>query len=166
MKMPPSGGRPTRSGSGREGIDAAGDLTGRRGSDTLFPRNLDDWTFDGIRDLCDSGRSESDRHDFKLGLPDQANLTKVACASANTYGGFLVFGIADREPRRFEIIGLDPDKEFYGKFRADTKLVITKRKETSSLCFSLSVTIKRWQLKLTLAKLTVCIMAFACTPKI
>jgi predicted HTH transcriptional regulator len=61
--------------------------------------------------LADSGQSEGDRHDFKLNLPDAKNLTKVACAFANTYGGFFIIGVSERNGHHFTIEGIDPDKE-------------------------------------------------------
>jgi predicted HTH transcriptional regulator len=66
--------------------------------------------------LADSGQSEGDRHDFKLNLPDAKNLTKVACAFANTYGDFFIIGVSERNGHHFTIEGIDPDKELFGKF--------------------------------------------------
>jgi hypothetical protein len=40
----------------------------------------------------------------------------VACAFANTYGGFLIIGVSERNGHHFTIEGIDPDKELLGKF--------------------------------------------------
>ena len=87
----------------------------------MVPSTLNDWTFEAIEALCAVGQSESDRHDFKFNLAELHNATKICCAFANTFGGFVVVGVKDAGPRRFEILGLDADKELYGKFIAKVK---------------------------------------------
>jgi len=67
------------------------------------------------------GQSESDRHDFKFNLGELHNATKICCAFANTFGGFIVVGVKDAGPGKFLIVGLEPDKELYGKFIAKVK---------------------------------------------
>jgi hypothetical protein len=87
----------------------------------LIPNTLNDWTYEAIQTLCAAGQSESDRHDFEFGLADPRNATKICCAFANTFGGFIVVGVKDISRPKFEIIGLDPDKELYGNFLAKVK---------------------------------------------
>ncbi|MGN6208099.1 AlbA family DNA-binding domain-containing protein [Asticcacaulis sp.] len=87
----------------------------------MIPTKLDDWSYENIKYLCTAGSSESDRHDFKFNLPDTKNLTKICCAFANTFGGFIIVGIKDSGHANFEIIGIDADKELYGKFNAKLK---------------------------------------------
>lgn len=86
----------------------------------MIPSALEQWSYEMIVALCERGRSESDRHDFKFNLPDPANLTKLCCAFANTFGGFIVLGVRDRDPT-FEVVGTEPDKEIYGKFLGKLK---------------------------------------------
>lgn len=87
----------------------------------MVPNTLNDWTYEVIESLCVAGQSESDRHDFKFNLAELLNATKICCAFANTFGGFIVVGVKDISRRKFEIIGLDPDKELYGNFLAKVK---------------------------------------------
>ena len=87
----------------------------------MIPNTLNDWTYEAIQTLCAAGQSESDRHDFEFGLADPRNATKICCAFANTFGGFIVVGVRDISRQKFEIIGLDPDKELYGNFLAKVK---------------------------------------------
>lgn len=84
----------------------------------MVPRTLIDWTYEVITSLCVAGQSESDQHDFKFNLPDARNLTKLCCAFANTFGGFIVVGVKDAGHRNFQVSGLDPNKELYGNFLA------------------------------------------------
>jgi len=87
----------------------------------LVPNTLNDWTYESIRTLCEGGQSESDRHDFKFNLAALHDATKICCAFANTFGGFIVVGVQDHSREQFGIIGLDPDKELYGNFLAKVK---------------------------------------------
>ncbi len=93
------------------------------------PSTLADWTFASVEALCAAGYSESDRHDFKLGLPNPKGLTKVACAFANTFGGFVVLGVAEESGHAFAPIGVDPDGEIYGQFhskiRAEPEIAVS-----------------------------------------
>lgn len=82
------------------------------------PITLINWTFAEVEALCAAGYAESDRHDFKFGLPDPRGLTKVACAFANTFGGFVILGVRETSAHQFEIIGIEPDGEIYGKFHS------------------------------------------------
>jgi Putative DNA-binding domain len=82
----------------------------------LIPAISVEWSFERLQLLTEAGKSESDRHDFKLNLPDARILTKLVCAFANTYGGFLIIGVSERDGHRFTIEGIHADKELYGKF--------------------------------------------------
>jgi Putative DNA-binding domain len=82
----------------------------------MIPSTRTEWSFERVQLLADAGQSEGDRHDFKLNLPDAKNLTKVACAFANSYGGFFIIGVSERNGHHFMIEGIDPDKELFGKF--------------------------------------------------
>lgn len=79
----------------------------------MIPDNLRDWTYDTVKELAGKKFPESDRHDFKLGLPDADTLTKIACAYANSKGGYVIFGVKDGT---FDIIGNDRDPEISHKF--------------------------------------------------
>jgi hypothetical protein len=87
------------------------------------PTTLNDWTLAVIEALCAASYSESDRHDFKMALPDPKNMTKVACAFANTFGGFVVLGVRENAQHQFEPIGIDADGEIYGKFHDKIRAV-------------------------------------------
>jgi hypothetical protein len=87
----------------------------------MIPTALKDWTFEVIRNLCAAGQSESDRHDFKFNLATLNNATKICCAFANSFGGFIIVGVREISSGRFEIIGIDPDTELYGNFLAKVK---------------------------------------------
>src|SRR5260221_2147243 len=82
----------------------------------MLPRNLEEWSFEQIQELCSSGLGESDTHDFKLGLQDPKNTTKICCAFANSFGGFLIFGVSERG-HSFTPEGVLPDNEFSAKLR-------------------------------------------------
>jgi hypothetical protein len=79
------------------------------------PERLGDWTFEVIRELCQLGQVETDRHDFKAGLPDSETLTKIAAAFANSKGGFVIVGVKERSDH-FLPEGIDPDQEIAAKF--------------------------------------------------
>jgi len=85
------------------------------------PQSAQPRTCFSIAALCTAGRSESDRHEFKFNVAELRNAPKICCAFANTFGGFIVVGVKDAGPGQFEIIGLEPDKELYGKFLAKAK---------------------------------------------
>ena len=80
-----------------------------------IPTRLSDWTFETIQELCAHGVPESDRHDFKGVLPKPEVLTKLGCAFANTYGGYVVVGVHERDNKWWPD-GVDPDQSLYGQF--------------------------------------------------
>jgi hypothetical protein len=86
-----------------------------------IPHGLLEWTYDAVARLCSAGVAESDRHDFKFDLRGLSDPSKLCCAFANTFGGFIVFGVKDETRQRFAPVGLDPDKELFGEFRAKIK---------------------------------------------
>ena len=92
------------------------------------PVALEGWTYDAVVQLTRVGRCEGERHDFKLDLPASENLTKLACAFANSQGGFVVVGVKDRSGH-FVVEGIAPDGEIAKKF-AD------KLRATPSVAFS------------------------------
>lgn len=87
----------------------------------LVPVTLGSWSYESIAELCSVGRFEGDRHDFKYNLAGLHDATKICCAFANTFGGFIIVGVKDAVPTQFEIVGLEPNKELYGHFRAKVK---------------------------------------------
>ena len=72
------------------------------------PTTLEGWTHETVLVLTAIGRCEGERHDFKFQLPDAGTLTKIACALANSQGGFVVVGVKDRSGRFF-VEGIQPD---------------------------------------------------------
>ncbi len=62
-----------------------------------LPDSLDTWTYETVADLTRRGEGEGDRHDFKARLPDPKHLTKLCCAFANSFGGYVVVGVYQRE---------------------------------------------------------------------
>lgn len=84
-------------------------------SSVIIPERLEDWTYEVVARLAAEGRPETDRYDFKLGLPNPENLTKTCCAFANSLGGFLVFGVNQRDAA-WSLDGLELDLEFASKF--------------------------------------------------
>ena len=100
-----------------------------------LPKNLDRWSFEFIKQLCQSGEGESDQHDFKLQLNNRdkgatVKLTKACCAFANSNGGFLIYGVEDKE---YNIIGLDEDLEFKKHFGDKLKAVPSIYYDTKSI---------------------------------
>jgi hypothetical protein len=81
-----------------------------------IPTHLDGWTVEAVEALCAVGMGEGDRHDFKGNFQDAVNTTKVCCAFANTYGGFLIYGVSTNGTA-FSIEGLDPNPEFMSDLR-------------------------------------------------
>jgi predicted HTH transcriptional regulator len=86
----------------------------------MIPHTLEEWNYNIIRKLVIVAYSETDTFDFKSALkytspcPKERNkynekLLNTVCAFANTYGGFIVFGIEDAKNKEGEdrIVGLD-----------------------------------------------------------
>jgi hypothetical protein len=82
----------------------------------VLPKSLGDWTFAFIESLVDADYFETDSLDFKEFLVNRKDpkhrerVQKSACAFANSKGGFLVFGVADRDSGkigRSRIVGID-----------------------------------------------------------
>lgn len=86
----------------------------------MIPHTLEEWDYNVIRQLVIEGYCETDTFDFKSALKytvpcqrerDKYNekLLNIVCAFANTYGGFIVFGIEDAKNKAGEnrIVGLD-----------------------------------------------------------
>ena len=94
----------------------------------MVPDRLENWTFETLETLCAAGQSESDRHDFKSGLQNPEGTTKICCAFANSFDGFLVIGVADKS-NQFKIHVIETDKELYGhlvtKVKADPDITIS-----------------------------------------
>ena len=82
-----------------------------------IPERLDGWTVEVIERLAAEGRSETDLFDFKAGLQPPTQQTKTCCAFANGRGGFLVYGVSEHGGK-WEVEGLEPDREFTAKFGA------------------------------------------------
>jgi schlafen family protein len=86
------------------------------------PNTLNEWTYQVVEGLCTQGQNESDRHDFKFGLPDVHGLTKLCCSFANSDGGFIVVGVREM-PGHFVPEGINPDiniaNSFGQKIKAD-----------------------------------------------
>lgn len=82
----------------------------------MIPSSQDAWSYNTVESLCKDGNGESDRHDFKLKLPDARTHRKICCSFANAHGGFLIYGVKDEHRRKFEIFGLDADKELHSEF--------------------------------------------------
>jgi len=92
------------------------------------PTSVDDWTYELLESLVNRGYLETDYYDFKAEINSKdpkhnKNLTKTACAFANTRGGFIVFGVGDlrKENLGIRLKGIKPSsalaKEFGDKIR-------------------------------------------------
>jgi predicted HTH transcriptional regulator len=85
-----------------------------------FPRILEDWNYDIIKELVDKDYFETEFFDFKADLQPAPDQEKIVCAFANTIGGFLIFGVRDiNKPDRIIGIGRkrDMSKQFQDKIR-------------------------------------------------
>lgn len=89
-----------------------------------IPSNLGGWNLNLVTELCQLGQIETDRHDFKFGLPDADTLTKLCCAFANSRGGFFVLGVKQLKGH-FLPKGLDPDPDIANKFGSKLKATPT-----------------------------------------
>lgn len=89
-----------------------------------IPTNLDDWTLERIRGIIKHNIEESEFFDFKAELPrpddsgGKGRLRHSVCSFANTYGGFLIFGVKDDRTLSFEerLIGIPKNLEFNSIF--------------------------------------------------
>jgi hypothetical protein len=72
-------------------------------------------SYEHIKELVDKNIGESDKHDFKAGIPDSNTLTAICCACANTYGGFIIFGVSENNTK-WTIKGMNNDKDIALKF--------------------------------------------------
>ena len=95
----------------------------------IVPINLDGWNLEIVAELCGAGLSESDRHDFKAGMADARSVTKLCCAFANSFGGFMILGVGQSsDGTAFEVVGVDAHTEWYGqlvsKIRADPDVAV------------------------------------------
>jgi hypothetical protein len=78
-----------------------------------LPKDLGSWDLTFVRNLVAAADYEPGWFDFKAVMtgpgPIAESVRKVACAMANTDGGFLVFGVKDRAARKLDedpVIGL------------------------------------------------------------
>lgn len=96
-----------------------------------IPESVDDWTLDFVESLVDADYYETDSFDFKEFLVNRKDpkhserIRTSTCAFANSNGGFLVFGVADRESGK---VGRDRlsgvDKGDFGRLFGDQVNVV------------------------------------------
>lgn len=87
-----------------------------------FPRTLEEWNYNIIKELVDKNYSETEFFDFKAELLQPPKQEKIVCAFANTNGGFLLFGIGDiKETDR--IIGIDLKRDFQTNFYDKIRMI-------------------------------------------
>lgn len=91
----------------------------------MIPRTLQEWTLDTINGLVQKRVFESETFDFKEMLPHsndrgaKTRLRKLCAALANSEGGFIIFGVADKESLASNrLIGVDADLDFPEHFGA------------------------------------------------
>ena len=88
----------------------------------ILPVSLTEWTYDTILQLIRAEEYELGDYDFKYTLNARGNdadslnpsILKTACAMANTGGGFIIFGVKDRQavtPAEDRIIGIARDAD-------------------------------------------------------
>lgn len=81
-----------------------------------FPKNLDEWTFDVIKEFVDKGYDETEFFDMKDGLSNPNITQKSVSAFANTDGGYLIYEVRDKKLTTDKIIGVDKNKDFAKEF--------------------------------------------------
>lgn len=81
--------------------------------------SLDDWTIGYVKNIIENHIVENYFFDFKKDLPNADNLTDACCAFANSFGGFIIFGV---DNSNFQIVGLKFDKEFSNKFNSKLRI--------------------------------------------
>lgn len=79
-----------------------------------LPESLDQWTLEFIENLIANDIVESDVIEFKLNLPEADTLTELCCSFANSNGGFIVFGVKQKD--KFIVEGIPYDTEFARNF--------------------------------------------------
>lgn len=95
----------------------------------MVPKTLLEWDIQSIITLLEKGYYESEFFDFKEMLPHskdesgKARLRKICCAFANSYGGYIIFGISDDRTKHpiERLVGVSPTVEFpehFGSFPA------------------------------------------------
>jgi hypothetical protein len=87
----------------------------------LIPNTLDEWDYEGIKQLVDKGYFETDTFDFKYKFKslDHAyheSLVNTASAFANTRGGFMVFGVHRKKDGTYEIEGIEKNDNIAMEF--------------------------------------------------
>jgi predicted HTH transcriptional regulator len=102
------------------------------------PDRLEGWTIEVIRGLAAEGKGETDLFDFKtdLGLKDPASgrkLTKACCAFANARGGFLVYGVSQRDAGGWQVDGVPPNREFAAEFGKGVRADCWRSPETAGI---------------------------------
>jgi hypothetical protein len=82
----------------------------------IIPKSVNDWVFAFIESLVDADYFETDSLDFKEYLVNKKDpnhrkrIQKSACAFANSKGGCLIFGVADRDSGkigRSRVVGIE-----------------------------------------------------------
>lgn len=62
----------------------------------MFGKPLDQLTFQDVVTFLNQGLRESITLDYKRDLPSANSIAKLACAFANTMGGYIVFGVSEQ----------------------------------------------------------------------
>lgn len=97
-----------------------------------IPESANEWTLAIIESLVDANYFETDSFDFKEFLTNKSDpnhnmrIRKTACAFANSRGGFVVFGVADRDSGkagRARIVGIDSNIDMSRYFGDQVKAV-------------------------------------------
>ena len=82
----------------------------------MVPRTLAEWSLAAIKALLDANCIEDGRFDWKAMFPPddkgKDRLVRTAAAMANSGGGFIVFGVADRGNGADRASGMVADAEF------------------------------------------------------
>jgi hypothetical protein len=95
----------------------------------MTPRLLTDWTKEQLTQLLVNGVFEPESFDFKefriakKTEPEKQDIRKDCCAFANSFGGFLIYGVGDdrRLPAKDRVIGIDKNFDFPREFGAFPK---------------------------------------------
>lgn len=71
-----------------------------------IPKSVNEWTLYNVEELVDASYFETDSFEFKSLITNpedhkyKTKLCKTACAFANSNGGFIIFGVADRASKK------------------------------------------------------------------